>query len=101
MAINIGPKIGIDGEAEYRAQLKGVIQQTKTLASEMQKVTSSFVNQQVQRKKSAAQKEVLNKQIQAQEKLVAQMAKAVNEAAAKYGEADITIPKMDAANEQS
>ncbi len=42
MAINIGPKIGIDGEAEYRAQLKGVIQQTKTLASEMQKVTSSF-----------------------------------------------------------
>lgn len=93
MAINIGPKIGIDGEAEYRAQLKGVIQQTKTLASEMQKVTSSFDKSTSAEKKSAAQKEVLNKQIQAQEKLVAQMAKAVNEAAAKYGEADITTQK--------
>ena len=70
MAVNIGPKIGIDGEAEHRAQLKGVIQQTKTLASEMQKVTSSFDKSTNAEKKSAAQKEVLNKQIQAQEKLV-------------------------------
>nr|DAU40171.1 MAG TPA: hypothetical protein [Caudoviricetes sp.] len=31
MAVNIGPKIGIDGEAEYRKQLNNIIEQAKTL----------------------------------------------------------------------
>ena len=35
MAVNIGPKIGIEGEAEYRKQINGIIQQSKTLASQM------------------------------------------------------------------
>ena len=35
MATNIGPKIGVDGEKEYRQQITGqIIQQSKTLASE-------------------------------------------------------------------
>ena len=33
MAVNIGPKIGIDGEAEYRKQINQIIQQAKTLDS--------------------------------------------------------------------
>ena len=36
MAVNIGPRIGIDGEAEYRKQIQNIIQSTKTLKSEMQ-----------------------------------------------------------------
>jgi uncharacterized protein YlxW (UPF0749 family) len=36
MAVNIGPKIGIDGEAEYRKQINNIIQSTKTLKSEYQ-----------------------------------------------------------------
>lgn len=35
MPTNIGPKIGIDGEAEYRKQLQGIITETKTLGTEM------------------------------------------------------------------
>ena len=42
MAANIGPKIGIDGEAEYRKELNAIIQQQRTLASEMKAVTSAF-----------------------------------------------------------
>ena len=30
MAVNIGPKIGVDGEAEYRRQINQIIQQSKT-----------------------------------------------------------------------
>ena len=33
--VNIGPKIGIDGEKEYRQQINNIIQSTKTLKSEM------------------------------------------------------------------
>ena len=42
MAVNIGPKIGIDGEKEYRNQLNNIIQQTKTLGSEMKALSQQF-----------------------------------------------------------
>lgn len=35
MAVDIGPRIGIEGEAEYRRQLNQIISQTKTLHAEM------------------------------------------------------------------
>lgn len=34
--VNIGPRIGIEGEAEYRKQINNIIQSTKTLKSEYQ-----------------------------------------------------------------
>ena len=42
MAVNIGPKIGIDGEAEYRKQISNIIQQAKTLDREMRVVAAFF-----------------------------------------------------------
>ena len=42
LAYDIGPKIGIDGEAEYRRELKNINTSLKTLASEMKVVTSEF-----------------------------------------------------------
>lgn len=38
MARDIGPKIGIDGEAQYRKEIQGIIQQAKTLDAEMRAV---------------------------------------------------------------
>ena len=32
--VNIGPKIGIEGEADYRKQINNIVQSTKTLKSE-------------------------------------------------------------------
>ena len=42
MATNIGPKIGVDGEAEFRKQIANISQQLKTLGSEMKVITSEF-----------------------------------------------------------
>lgn len=42
MATNIGPKIGVDGEAEFRKQISNISQQLKTLGSEMKVITSEF-----------------------------------------------------------
>ena len=44
MPVNIGPRIGIDGEAQFRKELNNIIQQAKTLSSEMKAVTSAFVS---------------------------------------------------------
>ena len=64
MAADIGPKIGIDGEAEYRKQLNNIIQQAKTLDSEMKAVTSAFGKNENSQESLTAQSEVLSKQIQ-------------------------------------
>ena len=42
MPVNIGPKIGIDGEKEFRQNLNSISQQLKTLGTEMKAVTSAF-----------------------------------------------------------
>ena len=44
MSVDIGPRIGIDGEAEFRKNLNNINQQLKTLGSEMKAVTSAFTD---------------------------------------------------------
>ena len=88
MATNIGPKIGIEGEKEYRDALKNIIQQTKTLGSEMEAVAASFGKNADAQEKAAARGAVLDKQIKAQEALVEKLAEAVSKSAESYGETD-------------
>lgn len=42
MSTKIGPKIGIEGEAEFRKQISNINQQLATLGSEMKAITSEF-----------------------------------------------------------
>lgn len=88
MAINIGPRIGIDGEAEYRKQINNIIQQTKTLKSEYDKVTAAGDKNTTSLKKNAEQHKILAQQIEAQEQRVKELASMVEQSAEKYGEAD-------------
>lgn len=70
MAVNIGPRIGIDGESEYRKQIQNIIQQTKTLKSEYDALSSTFKKGTTTLKSNAAQHEYLTKQIKLQEQRV-------------------------------
>lgn len=88
MAVNIGPKIGIDGEAQYRKELNSIIQQAKTLASEMKAVTSAFDKNDNSQAKLTAQTRVLTQQIEVQQRRVEQLQKGLDAAAKKYGETD-------------
>lgn len=88
MAVNIGPKIGIDGEAEYRKEINRLIQQSKTLASEMRLVTESFDENATAQERATAKKEVLNKQIKVQEQRVEELTKVLDKASKKYDEND-------------
>lgn len=88
MAVDIGPRIGIDGEKEFRQQLANINQQIRTLGSEMKAVTSSFEDGDRSEEALAAQTDVLNRQIDAQKQKLQQLQKGLDAAADKYGEAD-------------
>ena len=70
MAVNIGPKIGVDGEKEYRDQIKQIIQQSKTLESQMKLVASTFNSATTAEEKNAKTSAVLTKQIEVQRQRV-------------------------------
>ena len=100
MAVNIGPRIGIDGEAEYRKQLNNIIQQAKTLDSEMRAVTSSFDKNTSAQEKNTKTGEVLQKQIAVQERRIDELRKGLAAAADKYGEnATETLKWREALND--
>lgn len=86
MAQNIGPKIGIEGEKEYRQQLNQIIQQAKTLGTQMNELTSSFDKNMTAEQKAAASSKLLSEQITNQRDLVAKLADMTRKSADKYGE---------------
>lgn len=88
MAYDIGPKIGIEGEAEYRKALQGIITQQKTLATEMTATASAFDKGEKSMEAYTAKNAVLEKQIATQKEKLDLLRRAVQEAADKYGEAD-------------
>lgn len=99
MAINIGPKIGIDGEAQYRKELSNIIQQQKTLQSEMNVVTSSFAKNTTAEEKNKAVSKVLAEQVKVQKERVEQLAAMLQKSAEKYGENDTkTLKWKEAVN---
>ena len=86
MAVNIGPKIGIDGEKEYRKQINDLITQQKTFSAEMKELESSFDDTTSAMEKSRKKGDLLEKQIKNQEKQVEELEKGLDAAADKYGE---------------
>lgn len=88
MAIDIGPKIGIDGEREFRKNLQQINQSLKVLKSESNAVASSFDDEADAQKKAAAQSDVLNRQILTQRDKLAELEKGLDASAKKYGESD-------------
>ena len=88
MPVDIGPRIGIDGEKEFRQELQNINQQLRTLGSEMKAVTSAFDENADSQEALAAQAQVLNQQIETQKQKLQQLQKGLDAAAQKYGEND-------------
>ena len=86
MAVNIGPKIGIEGEAEYRKQINNIIQQSKTLASEMKALTTSFDKNGKSMADNAKQHKLLQEQIKNQKSKLSELNRMLEESKAKFGE---------------
>ena len=66
MSNNIGPKIGVEGEKEFKQQISECNSTLKTLGTEMAKVTSSFIGNESSTKSLKAANAELEKQLSAQ-----------------------------------
>lgn len=88
MAYDIGPRIGIEGEKEFRDAIKQAADTMKTLGTEMEVVTSQFAKGDKSIQALTAQNEVLNKQITTQKDKLNDLQKGLAAAAEKYGDND-------------
>lgn len=86
MAVNIGPKIGIDGEKEYRKQLNQIITTQKTFSAELRELESDFNSNASAMDKNRKKSELLQKSIKNQEKQVEELEKGLDASKKKYGE---------------
>lgn len=86
MATNIGPKIGIDGEKQFRSELNSIGQQLRTLNTEMKAVTTAFDANESSQKRLATQSDVLTRQLSLQEQQVTDIQKALDYAKSNYAE---------------
>lgn len=86
MAQNIGPRIGIEGEAEYRRQMQNIIQQTKTYQAAVKEAQSALDRNASSQQKAQAKTQALTKAIEAQRKQVEYCQNMLNASKEKYGE---------------
>lgn len=68
MAYDIGPKIGIEGEVEFRKSIKAIEGQVKSLGNELKAVTAEFADNANSMEALTAKSNVLDKSIAATEK---------------------------------
>lgn len=86
MPVNIGPRIGIEGEDQYRKQIMDCVQSTKTLEAQMKALESTSDKEADAQEKAAKKAELLAKKQEEQKKRVEALKKMVEESAKKYGE---------------
>ena len=86
MAQNIGPRIGIEGEAEYRRQMQNIIQQTKTYQAAVKEAQSSLDKNASAQQRASANVKALTKAIEAQKQQVEYCRNMLNASKEMYGE---------------
>lgn len=94
---DIGVKLGVEGESEFKNALKEINTNLKTLGTEMKAVTSAFDNNDRSAEKLTAQNEILNKQIDEQKNKLGLLKAKLAESAAEYGENDAKTQKWQQA----
>lgn len=88
MGYDIGPRIGIDGEAEFRKAIQDINTNIKTLGTEMMAVASAYDAGDKSAAALTARNQVLVKQIDAQKEKLAKLQEGLAASSAKYGESD-------------
>ena len=94
MAVNIGPRIGLEGEAEYKKSIKEIIAEQKALSAEMKATESAFDKNASAQDKATAKAENLNKQIENQKEYIAKLKDQLDKAKEAYGENSTTVSKL-------
>lgn len=94
MSYNIGPKIGIDGEKEFRKSIKDINDTYKALQAETTAVTKAFDAQGDEQGKLENTSKLLQKQIEQQQKKMGLLSDAVAKATEKFGEDSVEATRL-------
>lgn len=94
MAVNIGPRIGLEGEAEYKKSLKEIIAEQKALGAELKATESSFDKNASAQDKATAKAQNLNKQIENQKEYISKLKDQLDKAKEAYGDNSTTVSKL-------
>lgn len=86
MAYDIGVKLKIDGEREYRDAINQISMVNKTLDTELKAVTSSFTKNTTAEQKAAAQEKILQDKLTLSKEKLDLMRKGLEDARANYGD---------------
>ena len=93
MAYDIGPKIGVDGEAEFRKEIRQITENIKTLGSELKVVASAADLEGESIESLSSKNKVLNKTIAELEKRLQAQQTMLDKSTQTYGEADTKTQK--------
>ena len=85
MADNIGIKIGVDGEREFKSALASINSQMKVLGSELKLVESQFSSQDHSVEALTARNQALTKSIEGQKQKIELLEKALKNSATSFG----------------
>ena len=88
MAYDIGPRIGVDGEAEFRKEIKQITDNIKTLGTELKVVASAADLEGESIESLSSKNDILNQTIAELEKRLSAQQDMLDKAAEKYGKAD-------------
>lgn len=93
MAYDIGPRVGIDGEAQFRKEIQQITENIKTLGSEF-KVVASAADAEGESIESLSKKnEILNRTVTELEKRLTAQRNMLDKSTQLYGEADTRTQK--------
>lgn len=93
MPYDIGPKIGIDGEAEFRREIQQITENIKTLGSELKVVASAADAEGESIESLSKQNEILSKTAAELEKRLAAQRNMLEKSAQLYGDTDTRTQK--------
>lgn len=95
MATNIGPKIEVEGESQYKKSLKDIVQETKTLKAEMKALETGFSSETSEMKKSQERTKLLKSEKAALEEKVKLLNSSIDESVKKTGEDSAATKKLE------
>ena len=84
--VNIGPRIGIEGEREFQRQINQITLATKTLRTEMKAAESGFSSSDSAMKKASERSRILSKEIESQKRYIEVCRQALQHYTAEQGE---------------
>lgn len=91
---DIGPRISVEGESEYRKQMQRIVQQQKEYAAELSSTTAALGQNSTAQERASAVGKILKKQIQNQKDAISAQNLMLQKAVAEYGEASVEASKF-------